>query len=239
MKRIFPMLLCLILLFCLSACAYYPPEGWTKKHHTYEEVLAFAKAIDPNATVEKAYTDTVDENNWEFREWDAVINGVPCHVSSISDWVWNRGFAAGEFIKVYYRIDTDYDYMVLNNILSQDYPQWKTKESIRSKYHHNTNTIFAELILSENKMLSEDELEQVWQIAFEINNRYAKHALERKVGFCIPSPGEYYDAANEEYVVKYNSHTYIKELTEEGKKAFLQKYKENWALLESDLPVKD
>ena len=30
---------------CLSACSYNPPEGWTKKHHTYEEVLEFAKTI--------------------------------------------------------------------------------------------------------------------------------------------------------------------------------------------------
>ncbi len=239
MKKTLSVLLCIIFILCLSGCTYDPPDGWTKKHHTYEEVLTFAKAIDPNATVKEEYTDTVDEYDWEFREWDAVINGVECHVASVSDWVWNDGFAAGEFTKVYYRIDTDYDYTVMQNILADKYSTWKVGESVRSKYHHNTNTIFAELILSEYKMLSDDELEQVWQTALEINNEYAKRSIERKAGFSIPSPGEYYNQGNDEHFVKNDSHAYIEEFTEEGKKEFLQEYKEDWALLESGLPIRD
>ena len=64
MKKILAVFLILILLLYMTACSYHPPEGWTKKHHTYEEVLAFAKLIDPNATVAEEYTDTLDEYEW-------------------------------------------------------------------------------------------------------------------------------------------------------------------------------
>ena len=106
-KRIISIIFCLSLILGLSACSYNPPEGYTEKHHTYEEILKFAQSIDPNAIVSKDYTDTLDEYDWEYREWNANINGINCHVASNSDWVWNNGFLAGEFAKIYYRIDTD------------------------------------------------------------------------------------------------------------------------------------
>ena len=240
MKKVLSTLLCIAFILCLSACTYNPPEGWTKKHHTYEEVLAFAKSIDSNAIVVEEYSDIVDEDDWQYREWGAVINGVNCHVASVSDWVWNEGFATGEFIRTYYRIDTDYDYTVMQNILSEKYPDWKCRESMRSKYHHNTNTIFVEMTLPEFRRLNDDELEQVWQTTCQINKEYIKIAINRKAGFSVPSPGEYWNHHGEgETFVKKDSHAYITEFTEEGKKAFLQEYKEDWALLESGLPVYD
>lgn len=239
MKRIVTLLLCFALLLCLSSCTYNPPEGWTKRHHSYEEILAFAKSIDPDAVVSEEYIDTVDENNWEFREWDAVINGVSCHVSSISDWVWNSGFAAGEFVKIYYRIDTDYDYVVLNHILTEDHPRWKTDESMRSKYHHNTNTLWVELQLSEYRMLSSEELEEMWLEASEINRKYEKSAVQRKAGFMVPSPRKGWTGVKEEYVVMKDGAAHIREYTEQGKADFLQEYYEDWALLESGLPIVD
>ncbi len=240
MKKILSVFLCVAIIFGLSACMYNPPEGWTKKHHTYEEVLEFAKSIDLNATVAEEYTDTIDENNWQFREWDAVINGVNCHVASVSDWVWNDGFAAGEFVKDFYRIDTDYDYTVMQNILLEKYPNWKMSEDIRSKYHHNANVILINLSMPEYKMLNDDELELVWQTAYEINEEYEKVAIDRKAGFAVPSPGMYWNHHGEqEDFVKKDSYTYIREFTEEGKKKFLEEYKEDWDLLESGLPIYD
>ena len=239
MKRILSVLLFVSLLLCLSGCSYDPPDGWTKKHHTYEEALAFAKSLDPNATVSREYTDTVDENDWQFRQWDAVINGVDCHVASVSDWVWNEGLAAGEFVKVYYRMDTDYDYVVLQSILADQYTNWQVEEALRNHYHHNTNTIFSELILPENKMLSDDALAEIWQTALEINTAYTQQAIERKAGFSIPAPGEYYDQAKNEHFIKMDAHVCIEDFTEEGKVTFLQEYKEAWALLESGLPIRE
>lgn len=235
--------MCLTFALCLSACTYNPPEGWTKKHHTYEEVLTFAKSIDPNATVAEEYSDTVDENDWQdwqFREWDAVINGVHCHVASVSDWVWNEGFAAGEFVKVYYRIDTDYDYTIMQNILLENFPDWKCREGMRNKYHSNDDMLFAELTLTEYRMMSDKELERVWQTACEIREEFEKVAIGRKAGFEVPSPGKYWNHHGEqEYFVKKDSHAYIRDFSEEGKKNFIREYKEDWALLESGLPVYD
>lgn len=236
MKKVLAVLLCLSIFLGLSACTFNPPEGWTRTHHTYEEVLAFAKSIDPNATVTEGYTDTVDENDWKFREWDAVIHGVHCHVASVTDWVWNSGFAAGEFAESYYRIDTDYDYTVMRNILSEKYPDWNCERSLHSKYHSN-NIVFACLVLPEFRMLRDDELEEVWKTACQIHEEYEKVALGREAWFCIPSPGEYWHG--EQSIVKLDSHAYITAFTEEGKVKFLQEYKENWALLESGLPTYD
>lgn len=240
MKKILSIFLCLIVVLCLSACSYNPPEGWTEKHHVYEEMLAFVKTIDPNATVAEEYTDIVDEYDFEFREWDAVIKGVNCHVASVSDWVWNDGFAAGEFIQIYYRIDTDYDYIIMQNILSEKYPNWTNREDIYSKYHQNENTIYVELNLSEYRMLNNDELEGVWQTAFEINEEYERLAIDRKAKFGVPSPAEYWNHHGEqESYIKKDSHTFIEEFTEEGKKEFLKQYQDDWGLLDSGLPIYD
>ena len=91
-KKILICILCMILLSAiLCGCTYYPPEGFTEEHHTYEEILAYAKTLDSNAVVLEEYTDSVDEYDWEYREWPAVINGVECHVASKTDWGFNRG----------------------------------------------------------------------------------------------------------------------------------------------------
>ncbi len=85
LKRVLSILLCLAVILCLSGCVYHPPAGWTKSHHSYEEVLAFAKSIDANAVVDKEYTDSGMAGSYDYyREWNAVINGVPCHVASVS-----------------------------------------------------------------------------------------------------------------------------------------------------------
>ena len=233
MRKILSIFILLTIVLSLSACVYIPPEGWTKEHHGYKEVLAFAKSIDANAIVAEEYTDIVNENNWQFREWDAVIKGVECHVASVTDWVWNKGFAAGEFAKNFYRIDTDYDYTVMNNLLSEKYRNWNCEEDIYGRYHTNTNTIYVKLVLPEYRMLNEDELEHAWQTACEINEEYQKHVYSRKVEFGIPSPVDWGNCVNREL------HTYISAFTEEGKEAFFRKYQENWALLESGSPLCD
>lgn len=238
MKKILSVFLCLLLALCLSACYYNPPEGWTKNHHTYDEVLAFARTIDPNATVAEEYTDTDDEYGYIYREWNAVINGVNCHVASVPEWVWNEGIGAGEFAKTYYYIDTDYDYTVMKNILDKKYPDWKVREEIGSGYLDN-DTIFVSLSLAEYRMLSDAELEQVWQTAYEINEEYEKTAIGCKANFSVPSPGEFYSSSKNENFVSKNSSALIRDFTEQGKKDFLQEYKDDWALMESGLPVYD
>ena len=164
--------LCLLvttILVLSTSCTYNPPEGYTEEHHTYEEILTFAKSLDHNATVSKKHNDTtIDDWGRKFREWDAVINGVECHVSSVGDMVWNSGFLAGEFAKQYYLIDTDYDYLVLQKIVSEKQPGWKMAYTdIGSRYNWN-NVLSVQSPYEDNQELSVEELEIAWTKAFEI-----------------------------------------------------------------------
>ncbi len=87
--RTFP-ILCIMLVFIvtlLTSCSYHPPEGFTEEHHTYEEIVAFAKELDENAEVFEEYQDTVEiagTIEYCYREWPAVINGIECHVRRVS-----------------------------------------------------------------------------------------------------------------------------------------------------------
>lgn len=242
MKKALALFFCLSMILCLSGCYYNPPEGYTEEHHTYEEALAFARSIDSNAIVSKKYTDTTDANDWEFREWDAVINGINCHVASVSDWVWNDGFFAGEFVKSYYIIDTDYDYAVVNGILSDNYSNWETNKDLYSKYHmsnaYDKNSIYINLHLDEYKMMDEDELEQVWETVKSISEVYRSRSINRSLVFTVPSPEVMFNHhGEEEDFVNKNGWTIIDDLSEQGKEQFFKEYREAWELLESDLPV--
>ena len=101
MKKIYLIFVMLFMLMFITSCSYNPPVGATEKHHTYEEVLEYAKSIDPNAIVNDEYKDTKLENVMadEYREWNAVINGIECHVASTPIVVFNDGIAGGEFGK--------------------------------------------------------------------------------------------------------------------------------------------
>ncbi len=248
MKKRFSIFFCMIVLLCFCACSYHPPEGWTRRHHTYNEVNAFAKSIDPNATVSKEHTDSEDSYNGRYREWDAAINGVDCHVASVSDWVWNEGIGLVDAPRRYYRIDTDYDYTIMQSILSEHYPEWEMQQNypepideIYIKYLNNSTPkrIQVVLTLPDFRMLNDDELAQVWQTAKRINKEYEALSFDRKAFFGVPSPGVYTEGLHFEKYVKLDSYTYIDDFSEDGKQDFLQEYREDWALLDSGLPVQD
>ena len=109
----------------LSACRYDPPEGYTKKHHSYEELVEFAKSIDPDATV----TDDPQYEVYQYRDYiifPAKIGGIDCSVASISVPVYDS--TMGEFARWYYRMDTDYDFYLLRQVLEK-YPLLGTAEN--------------------------------------------------------------------------------------------------------------
>ena len=238
MKKVLSLFLCVILILCLSACTYNPPDGYTEEHHTYEEILKFAKGIDPNATVSKEYTDTtIDAWNRKFREYPAIINGIECHVSSVGDMVWNDGFLAGEFARQYYVIDTDYDYLVLQKILSEKQPKWSmTYEGLGTKYNWN-NVLSVEVSVTKNTTLTDEELELVWQDVLAIAAEYNTYTVRKEPYFSLSAPGKYYDSARKEYFVKTDAHVLIHDLSEQGKVDFFQEYYDAWALLNSGLPI--
>ena len=242
MKRLtkYAILILLAALFLVSAasCTYYPPEGYTKTHHTYEEIFAFAQSIDPNATVSKTYTDTqIDELNRNFREWDAVINGIECHVSSVGDMVWNSGFLAGEFARQYYVIDTDYDYLVLQKIVSEKQPGWEMEYTDIGSIYNWNHLLSVKTPYKENRELSADELEIAWEKAFEIYLEYSSHPVRKEAWFPVSIPVLVSNADSEYEYITYTI-LVMKDFSEEGKAEFFREYKEAWDLMDSNLPIK-
>ena len=242
MKRLtkYAILILLAALFLVSAasCTYYPPEGYTKTHHTYEEILAFAQSIDPNATVSKTYTDTqIDELNRNFREWDAVINGIECHVSSVGDMVWNSGFLAGEFARQYYVIDTDYDYLVLQKIVSEKQPGWEMEYTDIGSIYNWNHLLSVKTPYKENRELSADELEIAWEKAFEIYLEYSSNPVRKEAWFPVSIPVLVSNADSEYEYITYTI-LVMKDFSEEGKAEFFREYKEAWDLMDSNLPIK-
>ena len=116
MKKIYLIFVMLFMLMFIASCSYNPPVGATEKHHTYEEVLEYAKKLDPNAIVNDEYEDTKLDNVMadEYREWNAIINGIECHVASTPIVVFNEGVLGGEFPKKYFVVNTDYNFYLLN-----------------------------------------------------------------------------------------------------------------------------
>ena len=192
--------LAVMILLSSTSCTgiYNPPEGYTEKHHTYEEILDFAKSLDENAIVSETYTDTqIKAWNRKFREWDAVINGIECHVSSVGDNVWD---STGEFPKQYYVIDTDYDYVLLNKIISENHPNWEMSYTdINNRYNWN-GLVSIQYVPSSEHKLSSDELESIWENAYEIYTEYNSYPVRKAAWFCISTPkGEaiFYDFSPE------------------------------------------
>ena len=240
MKKILSIILCLSFVFCLSACSYNPPEGYTKEHHTYEEILEFAKSLDPNAVVSKEYTDTtIDDWDRKFREYPAVINGIECHVSSVGDMVWNEGFLAGEYARQYYVIDTDYDYYLLKKITNEKQPTWHMRSDDLSQRYNWHGMVFVETDCPPKEKLSVDELEMIWQQAYEIYEDYSNHPVRKKANFGVTAPAAYYvDGSFEDQYIKI-TRNYMDDFSDEGKSNFFKQYNEDWSLLESGLPIKN
>ena len=221
------------------SCTYNPPDGYTKEHHTYEEILKFARSIDPNATVSETYTDTqIDDWNRNFREWDAVINGIECHVSSVGDMVWNSGFLAGEFARQYYVIDTDYDYLVLQKIVSEKQPGWEMAHTDIGSIYNWNNLLSVKTPYKENRELSADELEIAWEKAFEIYLEYSSHPVRKEAWFPVSIPILVSNADSENEYITYTI-LVMKDFSEEGKAEFFREYKEAWDLMDSNLPIKE
>lgn len=239
LKSMVLFLLALMILTSSTSCTYNPPEGYTEEHHNYEEILAFAKSLDPNATVSEIYTDTtIDDWNRNFREWDAVINGIECHVSSVGTMVWNSGFLAGEFAKQYYVIDTDYDYLVLQKIVSEKQPDWEMEYTdIGSRYNWN-NVLSVKTPYAENKELSLDELEIAWNKAYEIYQEYISCPVRKDAWFPVSIPILVSNYKEKSEYITY-SILVMKDFSTDGKSTFFKEYEEAWNLIDSGLPIKE
>ena len=223
----------------LTACIYYPPDGYTEEHHTYEEACDFAMSIDSDAAVSKEYTDSISDSwSLDFREWNAVINGVDCHVTSAGDLVWNRGILGGEFPKQFYRVDTDYDYYILKSVLEEKESEWKiARMDIYARYNTD-KMIFLKNPSLEERRLTEDELDAFFNEVCEIEESYRIKKLDRKLGFYLTAPSVVSDANGENKRIIIEDVAFLN-IYENGKSEFFDEYNSKWDRLNSGLPIKE
>lgn len=236
MKKVILICSYLVIILCLSGCTYNPPEGYTEEHHTYKELVEFAKSIDPDASVLNEFTDTtIDAWGLQFREYPAVINGVECNVSSVGKLVWNDGFAQGTFYRQYFMMDTDYDYYVLKEIVSKVEPEWRLPENDVGSIYTWDDSISVYIEPDKTEQLTNEEFEVVWQSIKDIYSSYSNLPIRKTILFCLPAPEESINRGKE--CVNKNAYLYINSFSENDKNEYLDRYKEAWKLLESDLPV--
>lgn len=231
MKKIYLIFVMLFMLMFITSCSYNPPVGATEKHHTYEEVLEYAKRIDPNATVNDEYEDTKLENVMadEYREWNAIINGIECHVASTPIVLFNNGIAGGEFGKKYFVLNTDYNFYLLKSIIESKYLDFTiVEDDISDRY---TDYIgFVPLKNNENQ-LTVDELNFLLSTARSIYEEYKLKATEGKnisIGLYSPTVLSSADGSNKHIEIRIEYYTINSEITNE---AIIDKYLKNWEKL--------
>ena len=218
MKKIYLIFAMLFMLMFITSCSYNPPLGATEKHHTYEEVLEYAKTIDPNATV-----------NDEYREWNAIINGIECHVASTPIVLLNDGIAGGEFGKQYFVVNTDYNFYLLKSIIESKYLDFTiVEDDIADRY---TDYIgFTPLKNNENQ-LTVDELNFLLSSARSIYEEYNLKSTEGKnisIGLYSPTVLCSADGSNKHIEIRIEYYTINSETTNES---IIDKYFKNWEKL--------
>lgn len=236
MKKYMMLVLLGFFALLMVSCSYDPPEGSKLSHHKYKEVLAYAKSIDPNATVSEEYSDTKLEWKEKVREWNAVINGIECHVASVGRMISDR---TGEFFKPYYFVDTDYDnYWLLDFLQGKNYllSNYKSIDNISYRYHRYNNMYLMPNIDDTTTQLSDDMLEQIWMEATTIYDEYNKGNHIKVIILVMNQPAlvKSYDAVETQIKLDINQHGYYNDLSETGKETFFKEYKEAWSLVEED-----
>ena len=236
MKKYAIIILLVLLVLLLTSCFYNPPEGAKSSHHKYKEVLEYAKQIDPNATVSENYNDTELQWDEEIREWDAVINGIECHVASISRMISDN---TGEFWKPYYFVDTDYDnHWLLDFLHGKDFLLENVKpiDDIYGRYHRYNNMYLIPDIDDKTTQLSDDVLEQIWVEATSIYEEYKKGNHKKTIILLMHQPAfvKSYDDVETHMELKIDSYGYYRDLSESGKEAFFREYKEAWNLVDEE-----
>ena len=235
MKQVLLASLLLGILLSLTACI--PPNEYSRKHYTYEDVVACAKAIDPDAVVYETCTVVYEGYTQDRREWDAVINGIECHVVSI------RSFY-GELQWPIYEVATDYEWCLLERILSEMQPDWSVKEptNLYQPYLYRYG-LYHELYIETSYVetaeeFDDEKLEQLWVDVCEIATAYNEFSGNLHLQFgAATMPGLYTNKNGEKYVAMSLAH--IWQYSEEAKQEFFDRYREGWDLLESGLPIVD
>ena len=190
----------IFVLTVLSGCSYDVPEGYKKELHSYEEAVEYAKEIDPDATV-SAECEETELQTVKFRVWPAVIEGRECSVCSMGANVYNNGWAAGEFPIRYYRLDTDYDYYIISEILKShpDLEQKDKEVSLWNRFEQSnqiTSVIYRDEIASES-------FDALWEEYLQISEEIERYPVHKRLRLFVQLHGNYFEfekGTDEEYI---------------------------------------
>ena len=197
-----------ILIIVVGVSAYLKtdplPDGFAKSHHSYEDMLEFAKTIDPDATVSENYVDQIKTDNQSVREWPATINGIDCVVASTPEMFFSQRGSA--FTTTAYGMDTDYDQIVINMVL-ENYPE--LGEIRDNRYSYSMQSVSAddtdnpdEMVQSHPRSpvysvvkldsIDEETFDKLWDSYVKANQEYAMYNPTREYRLTISLPGEVY-----------------------------------------------
>ena len=193
-RIIYVSLLVVLCLTMMTGCKYDPPEGYTESHQSFHALTNYAEEIDPNAKV-KNEPELIKDDYWEYKVYPATINGIECHVASVSDTVYD---STGEFGKRYYKPDTDYDFYVVQEIL-KDYPDLGTFEDDSESERFQINDILYTVVKFDD--MTEEKVEKLFNDYVAVNSameQYPLHKIyyldiyvgENKYRFTVPESDE-------------------------------------------------
>ena len=202
MKRILATILMLGTVFSMSGCKYDLPENAQRWHYGYDDAVKYAKSIDPDATVAQHNNRDIKEYGYEYREWNAVIYGVECHVTSVEKLAYNTGLGLYFWHKSYYVFDTDYDYFVLKNILREKQPTWEVVEGDYWGFYQ-ADCLAVEVDVQEDSELSDEELMKLWDDVVEINDEYNSYNVRDEIRVRVPAPQETIGGVTMSFMVFY------------------------------------
>lgn len=235
----------LLVLFSFGSCRYDVPEGYKSKHFTHAEALAYAKKIDPNATVSQKYVEYKGNSYFvgSYREWEATLFGIECHVASAARVVSDQ---SGEFPEIYYDMDNDYDYYVIAKYIEEnglDYVLEMSYDLSKRYKDYDECDIFP--FFAEKRELSKEELESVLQTMIKCRQEcsFFSETLIFDVNFWVPKIVlDYYGQESyitfREYSFFWFSNTTKEEIIQKYQEEFIPGYQEQWNLIgNADLPI--
>ena len=230
LKKILASILMVCAVVSMSGCEYNIPENSQGKHYDYEAVLQYAKNMDPNVRINEYQKREIEEYGHDYREYDVVIHGVKCHVTSVELRAYNHGFLAGfDWSKGYYLLDTDYGYYVLKDILKEEQPMWVLEDFSYWGFYQQIPSIDIDMYVGHNEELSDEELMALCNDARVIDEKFSEYDTKRDLYFRVPIP-YVDDGETKMYSIAIN------EFSEEELLYDFERYHKAWQEYRDELP---